>query len=371
MQDPALSQSLMNKHCHIEYGQYVQTHEKHDNSMVTSAVGALALRPTGNQQGGYYFYSLSSGRRLHRTHWTVLPMPDEVKDRVHALARRARVSRGLTFTDSDGTDLDEIYPDNDGHDDNDDDNDNDDDDADGSTYNGTDGEDNLSHNSDDDSDNDSDDDDDSDYTPPNDDGDASTDSSNFSVSSTPDQPLSAPIYVKLGGVNNTGDRNDNPRNTGVETKITEVNENNEIENTYLEAYVNELENELDNEIVELDSDYNQQDSDGSGDETDGAFEPMDEAEADKIRADATREQASDDAEMPKLHHRHDDNSDSDSDDEPDNKQPLDRLRRRRTPNYGHLKGRDGDGSLPTVARPHEFGGRKHQSHVILQSIIMT
>jgi hypothetical protein len=42
-----------NKHCRIEYGQYVQTHEKHDNSMVTRAVGALALRPTGNQQGGY------------------------------------------------------------------------------------------------------------------------------------------------------------------------------------------------------------------------------------------------------------------------------------------------------------------------------
>jgi hypothetical protein len=50
-----------NRHCQIEYGKYVQTHEKHDNSMVTRAMGALALRPAGNQQGGYYFYSLSSG----------------------------------------------------------------------------------------------------------------------------------------------------------------------------------------------------------------------------------------------------------------------------------------------------------------------
>jgi hypothetical protein len=49
-----------NKHCRIEYGQYVQTHKKHDNSMVTQAVGALALRPTGNQQEGYYLYSRSS-----------------------------------------------------------------------------------------------------------------------------------------------------------------------------------------------------------------------------------------------------------------------------------------------------------------------
>jgi hypothetical protein len=78
-----------NKHCRIKYGQYVQTHEIHHNSMVTRAVGALALRPTGSQQGGYYFYSLSSGRRLRCTHWTELPMPDEVKDRVNARARRA------------------------------------------------------------------------------------------------------------------------------------------------------------------------------------------------------------------------------------------------------------------------------------------
>ncbi len=91
-----------NTHCRIEFGQYVQTHEKHDNSMASRTVGALALRPTGNQQGGYFLYSLMSGKQLHRTHWTELPMPAEVKDRVHALARRARAHRGLTFTASDG-----------------------------------------------------------------------------------------------------------------------------------------------------------------------------------------------------------------------------------------------------------------------------
>jgi hypothetical protein len=279
-------------------------------------------------------------------------------------SRAACASCGLTFTDSDGIDLDEIYPNDDNGDDNDDD-------ADDSTYDPTGVDDNLSYDSDDDSD----DDDDSDYTPPNEDGDASTDSSNFSVSSTPDQPLPAPIPVELGGVNDTGDRNDDPRNTGVETKITETNEmkeNDGIQNTSLKAYVNELENELDNEIVALDSDYSQHDSDEADDETDNAFEPMDEAKGDEICADAAREQASDDAEMPKLHHRHNDDWDSVSDSEneaPD--QPLNRLRRKRTPNYGHLKGRDGDGLLPTVARLHEFGGGKHQSHVILQSIIMT
>jgi hypothetical protein len=94
------------KHCRIEYGQYVQTHEQHDNSMTTRTVGAIAMRPTGNEQGSYYFYSLATCRRLHQTRWTELPMPAEVTDRVHALARRARAYRGLTFTDSDGADLD-------------------------------------------------------------------------------------------------------------------------------------------------------------------------------------------------------------------------------------------------------------------------
>jgi hypothetical protein len=70
----------------------------------------------------------------------------------------------------------------------------------------------------------------------------------------------------------------------------------------------------------------------------------------------------------------DSDSDSDSNDESDNDpddEDLPKLRRNRTRNYGRLKGRDGDGSLPTVARPEEFRGGRHQAHVILQSIIMT
>jgi hypothetical protein len=77
------------KHCRVIFGQYAQTHKKHDNSMEARTIGAISLPPTGNEQGSYYFYSLMSGKRLHRTHWTELPMPAEVKDRVHALARSA------------------------------------------------------------------------------------------------------------------------------------------------------------------------------------------------------------------------------------------------------------------------------------------
>jgi hypothetical protein len=104
-----------NKHCRLEYGAYVQVHEEHNNSMVTRTTGAIALRPTGNSQGGYYFYSLTTGRVLNRNKWTPLPMPQDVIDRVHTLARRAAANVALTF----GNGYGEPIPDDD-DDDNDD-----------------------------------------------------------------------------------------------------------------------------------------------------------------------------------------------------------------------------------------------------------
>jgi hypothetical protein len=83
------------KHCQLEFGTYVQTHELSDNTMRTRTVGALAMRPTGNEQGGYYFFSLSTSRRLNRNRWTALPMPHEVIERVHFLA--CDNERGLLF----------------------------------------------------------------------------------------------------------------------------------------------------------------------------------------------------------------------------------------------------------------------------------
>ena len=48
-------------HCKLEFGDYVQTHEEHDNSMAARTIGAIALRPTGNTEGGYFFFSLTTG----------------------------------------------------------------------------------------------------------------------------------------------------------------------------------------------------------------------------------------------------------------------------------------------------------------------
>ena len=85
------------RHCRFQFGEYVQTHEQHNNSMMSRTVGALALRPTGNAQGGFYFLSLSTGRVLNRLRATALPMPDNVVDQVHRMARQQRANPGLMF----------------------------------------------------------------------------------------------------------------------------------------------------------------------------------------------------------------------------------------------------------------------------------
>lgn len=86
------------KHCVIPFGAYVQTHEQHDNTMKSRTVGALALRPTGNAQGGHFFLSLQTGKRISRNRWTELPIPADVVRRVHQLADNAGGNR-LTFGD--------------------------------------------------------------------------------------------------------------------------------------------------------------------------------------------------------------------------------------------------------------------------------
>jgi hypothetical protein len=112
-------------HCKLEFGTYVQVHEQHDKSLAARTTGATALRPTGNTQGGYYFYSLTTGRRLSRNHWTNLPMPAEVIERVHQLADQGNAPHGLSFANRTGINPhadddegnDDYYPDVEGDDD--------------------------------------------------------------------------------------------------------------------------------------------------------------------------------------------------------------------------------------------------------------
>lgn len=65
------------RHVHLEVGEYVQTHENHNNDMQPWAIGAICLGPTGNRQGGHYFLSLVTGDVIARYAWTPLPMPQD------------------------------------------------------------------------------------------------------------------------------------------------------------------------------------------------------------------------------------------------------------------------------------------------------
>ncbi len=84
--------------------------------MATQTTGAIAWRPTGNGQGGYYFFTLTTGRILNHNRWTALPMPAEVSDHVHVLACCGVA--GLIFTNQLGA---PILLNGDGHDDDSDD----------------------------------------------------------------------------------------------------------------------------------------------------------------------------------------------------------------------------------------------------------
>jgi hypothetical protein len=175
--------------------------------------------------------------------------------------------------------------------------------------------------------------------------------------------------------NEPTERVDNKATTGVDNKETTGVDNEETtgvdDHPDLKSYVNELEAELDNKIATMDSDYDPKidtDSETSDIKPDATLDPIDEHEADAIQADATREQTSAD---DNIDESDDEDDESESEDKDDGGRPLSRLRRNRVPSYGHLKGQDGDGSLPTIARPDKFKGGKHQAHVILQSIILT
>ena len=95
------------KHVRLEFGAYVQTHEQHTNDMTACTIGAICLGPSGNEQGGHYFLSLATGKRVHCHHWTPLSMPQDAIARVNAIALRQSMPKTITFSDRFGME----YPD--------------------------------------------------------------------------------------------------------------------------------------------------------------------------------------------------------------------------------------------------------------------
>ena len=127
------------RHCRLEFGEYVQTHDEHDNSLDPRTIGALALCPTGNVEGGYFFLSLTTGKVINRMRWTRIPMPKDVIDRVERMACQEHAGMTLLFEDRDHNEIidlddtgdnDSAYEPNDQSDDDDDDDEEDDNDED-------------------------------------------------------------------------------------------------------------------------------------------------------------------------------------------------------------------------------------------------
>ena len=75
------------KHFHLHFGEYAQVHESHHNTMQEQTTGFISLQPTGNYQGGYFFMSLATSQILNRKIFTPLPLPQDVINGVHRLAR--------------------------------------------------------------------------------------------------------------------------------------------------------------------------------------------------------------------------------------------------------------------------------------------
>ena len=94
-------------HVRLEFGEYVQTHEKHGNRMTDRTLGAICLGPSGNSQGGHYFMCLSTRGRIIRDRWTDLPMPREVIQRVTEMGRQQGMPATLTFADRHGRELED------------------------------------------------------------------------------------------------------------------------------------------------------------------------------------------------------------------------------------------------------------------------
>jgi len=97
-----------NAHYKVEFGEYVQTHEEHNNGMISRALGAISTR-LSNDADSYYFICLQTGRRINRRSWTSLPMLDDVVSQVHRLTRRANAVKNLTYTNNDNENLDILY----------------------------------------------------------------------------------------------------------------------------------------------------------------------------------------------------------------------------------------------------------------------
>ena len=107
------------KHFHVLYGEYCNTYEGTTNTMKLRTVGALALGPSGNTQGGVRCYSLRTGKILNRMtkDITIAKMPDEALGRLKYITKKEKAIKGLIFGNRNNDDVVEGVMDGGGTDD--------------------------------------------------------------------------------------------------------------------------------------------------------------------------------------------------------------------------------------------------------------
>jgi hypothetical protein len=78
-----------NKDCRAAYGEYVQAtvipNQMAKNTKEGRTVAAIALLPTMNGNGTYWFYDLKTKNQFTAKQWTSLPMPDIVIEQLNQL----------------------------------------------------------------------------------------------------------------------------------------------------------------------------------------------------------------------------------------------------------------------------------------------
>ena len=76
----------------LNFGDYVQAHvpATKTNNNESRTTGCIALYPSRNGRGSWYFMSLNIGKRVHRYLWDVIPMSNDVIDRVNALKKQGQ-----------------------------------------------------------------------------------------------------------------------------------------------------------------------------------------------------------------------------------------------------------------------------------------
>ena len=74
----------------LEFGSYVQLLDRSVNTIRSRTIGAIALNPTGNENGAYRFMSLKTGQVITKGpgSWTEIPITDITIARVEALAKQ-------------------------------------------------------------------------------------------------------------------------------------------------------------------------------------------------------------------------------------------------------------------------------------------